>query len=188
MVNMSMDMPSIGVISHIMPLSVILQVMVAIMTGIGIMPPIIDIMLFIIGIMPFIMGIGMGIMPIIGIWGIGFFISLVACIVLSVGFRHNRGDPRRCAQEPLLFLAGSCPGATRNRKADQRVRCRFLHPNRMAGDHIGRVGHFNRRFSNNLEGKNAAFRDGAMRRRNPTDANRLIPETDGDDSALAACA
>ena len=74
--NMSEAMPSIGVISHIMPLAVILQVMVHIIIGIGIMPPIIGmpgiIMPFIIpwGIMPPIIGIIWGIMPPMLIMGI----------------------------------------------------------------------------------------------------------------------
>ncbi|NJL07241.1 MAG: hypothetical protein HC900_02500 [Methylacidiphilales bacterium] len=67
--NISFDMPAIGVISHIMPVSVILQVMVHIIMGIIGMP-------FIIGIC---IGIGIGIMlPIIGI------IVAVAVMVLSV--------------------------------------------------------------------------------------------------------
>lgn len=78
--NISMDMPFIGIISHVMPLSVMVQVILAIIIGIiagimpfiiGIIPPImpfIGIMLFIMGFMPPIMGF----MPIIGIMaGIG---------------------------------------------------------------------------------------------------------------------
>jgi hypothetical protein len=70
--NISFDMPAIGIISHIMPVSVILQVMVAIIMGI--MPFIIG-MPFIMGIMPFIIGI---MLLIIGI------IVAVAAMVLSV--------------------------------------------------------------------------------------------------------
>jgi hypothetical protein len=79
--NISFDMPAIGVISHIMPVSVILQVMVPIII-IGIMPFIIG-MPFIMGIMPFIIGImGIGIMlPIIGM--------VAAVMVLSCS--RNRG-------------------------------------------------------------------------------------------------
>src|SRR5438105_3910525 len=62
--NMSFDMSSIGIISQTMPLAVILQVILHIMTGIGIMPFIIGIMPFIIGIIPPIMGIIPGIPPI----------------------------------------------------------------------------------------------------------------------------
>lgn len=55
--NMASSMPAIGFISHIMPVSVILQVIMPIIgMGIGIimgMPPIIGIMPFM-GIMPFI--------------------------------------------------------------------------------------------------------------------------------------
>ena len=57
--NMALSMPSIGFISHIMPVSVILQVIMPIIIGMGIimgMPPIIGIIPFI-GIMPFIIGI-----------------------------------------------------------------------------------------------------------------------------------
>ncbi len=56
--NMAWSIPSIGFISHIMPPSVILQVIMPIIIGIGIgiimgMPPIIGVMPFM-GIMPFI--------------------------------------------------------------------------------------------------------------------------------------
>ena len=72
--NMSFDMPAIGVISHIMPVSVILHVMVHIIMGIIGMP-------FIIGVMPVIIGICIGIMlPIIGI------IVAVAAMFLSTRF------------------------------------------------------------------------------------------------------
>ncbi|MCX5571538.1 MULTISPECIES: hypothetical protein [Kaistia] len=71
--NMSLDMPSIGIISQVMPLSVMVQVIFAIIIGMGIMPPI-GIILPIMGIMPFIMPmpgimfcIGIGIMAGIGI-------------------------------------------------------------------------------------------------------------------------
>ncbi|ALK08166.1 hypothetical protein [Blastochloris viridis] len=76
--NISFDMPAIGIISHTMPVSVILQVMVAII--IGIMPPIIGIEF--IGIMPFIIGImGIGIMLLV----IGI-VAAVAVMVLSRSF------------------------------------------------------------------------------------------------------
>jgi hypothetical protein len=55
--NMSMDMPSIGIISQVMPVFVMVQVIMPIIMGIGIMPPIMGIMPPIMG-MPFIMGIG----------------------------------------------------------------------------------------------------------------------------------
>ena len=82
--NISFDMPSIGIISHIMPVSVILQVMVHIIMGIiGIMPLAIG-MPFIIGITPFIIGIGI-MLPIIGI------IVAVAVITLSVRYLGRSG-------------------------------------------------------------------------------------------------
>lgn len=79
--NMSMLMPSIGIISHIMPFLVIWQVIFAIMTGIicGIMPPIIGFIMPPICIIGFIMG-----MPIIGIMPImGFIIGI--CIIGIIG-------------------------------------------------------------------------------------------------------
>ena len=81
-VNMSMVMPSIGFISQVIPVSVMVQVICAIIIGIGIMPPIMGIILFIMGIMPFIMGIMpfiMGIMPfIIGI--MAFIMGIMAAV------------------------------------------------------------------------------------------------------------
>jgi hypothetical protein len=74
--NMSFMESSIGIISHFMPVGVMVQVILHIIIAIGIMfgimPPIIGIMPFIIGIIPFIMGImpviiGMGIIVCIGI-------------------------------------------------------------------------------------------------------------------------
>jgi hypothetical protein len=72
--NMSMDMPSIGIISQVMPVLVMLQVIFAIIIGIGIMPigiipPIMGIMPFIMGIPP-IIGIGIGIMAGIAVMGL----------------------------------------------------------------------------------------------------------------------
>src|SRR5437016_3197016 len=68
--NMSFDMSPIGVISQTMPPAVILQVILHIIIGIGIMPDIIGIMPFIIGIIP-----PMGIIPPIdGIMPIMLFI------------------------------------------------------------------------------------------------------------------
>lgn len=77
--NMTLSMPSIGFISHVMPASVIVQVIMPIIIGIGIgiiigippimfMPPIIGIMPFIIGLIPLIIGfiIGWPMPPIIG--------------------------------------------------------------------------------------------------------------------------
>jgi hypothetical protein len=85
----SIDMPSIGIISQTMPVGVILQVMVHIIMGmaIGIIPPIICI-----GIMPFIIGIcigiGIGIIPpIIGIGIILFIIGI--CIAGFITFSGN---------------------------------------------------------------------------------------------------
>jgi hypothetical protein len=74
--NISMDMPSIGIISQVMPLSVMVHFIMDII--IGIMPFIIGIMPFIIGIMPFIIGIIppiIGIMVCIGIVDIGLLIE-----------------------------------------------------------------------------------------------------------------
>lgn len=70
--NMAGSIPSIGFISHIMPLSVILQVIMPIIIGMGI--GIIMGMPFIIGIMPFIIGdiIGWPMPPIMFIIGIMF--------------------------------------------------------------------------------------------------------------------
>ncbi|MCX5578458.1 hypothetical protein OSH12_09255 [Kaistia terrae] len=100
--NISFDMPSIGIISQVMPLSVMVQVILVIIMGIGIMPPI-GIMLPIIGIMPFIMPIpgimfcmGIGIMAGIGI------ICMAWLMVQSPGSRrrllpsmHGDLDPAR---------------------------------------------------------------------------------------------
>lgn len=71
--NMSLSMPSIGIISQVMPSAVILQVMVHIIIGIP-MPPIIGI------IMPFIMGMPpiIGIMPFIII---GFMPAIMGFIM-----------------------------------------------------------------------------------------------------------
>ena len=88
--NISFETPSIGIISQTMPMSVILQVIVAIMTGIGMPPmPIIGIMPIIIGfiimgIIEFIMGFIIGIIePIMPIMGIADFISVAAVIAIS---------------------------------------------------------------------------------------------------------
>jgi len=87
--NISFEVPSIGIISQTMPISVILQVIIAIMTGIGMPPmPIIGIMPFIMGIMPIIGFIIIGfiiigiIEPIMPIMGIADFISLTAAIAI----------------------------------------------------------------------------------------------------------
>ncbi|WP_233741563.1 hypothetical protein [Agrobacterium vitis] len=95
--NMALSMPSMGFISHIMPVSVILHVIMPIIIGIGIgiiigmapimfIPPIIGIMPFI-GIIPFIMGfiIGWPMPPIIGvIIGIMF---IAVFMRVSIGLR-----------------------------------------------------------------------------------------------------
>src|SRR5215469_16740295 len=84
--NISCDMPSIGIIWQVMPDLVISQVILPIIIGI-IMPFIIGIMLpiigFIMGIMPPIMGFIIGIMP--PIMGIGICIigCMAAVIVLA---------------------------------------------------------------------------------------------------------
>lgn len=70
--NMSFMESSIGIISHFMPLGVIVQCILHIITAIGIMP-------LIIGIMP---PIGIGIMPLI----IGMFIG-IGMLAVIFGFR-----------------------------------------------------------------------------------------------------
>ena len=78
---MSFMPSSMGIISHVMPVGVIVHVILHIIIAIGIMgiiPPIVGIMPFIIGIMPFIMGI---IPPIIGI---GMLIGIMADIGMVV--------------------------------------------------------------------------------------------------------
>lgn len=83
----SIDMPSIGIISQTMPVGVILQVMVHIIMGmpIGIIPPIICI-----GIMPFIIGICIGIIPpIIGIGIMLFIIGIGICMAGFITFSGN---------------------------------------------------------------------------------------------------
>ncbi|MGO1078365.1 hypothetical protein ACTOWL_22690 [Inquilinus sp. CA228] len=106
-VNISMLMPSIGIISQVMPVGVVLQVILHIMTGI--MPPIIAIWGIIWGIMPGIIpDIMLGIMPIIGImpciiWGIMFGIMPIigfigmAWLVEDVMDRAPRRGGRRGA-------------------------------------------------------------------------------------------
>jgi hypothetical protein len=77
---MSIDMPSIGIIVQTIPRPVISQVVLHIITGIGIMPAIIGIMLAImfIGVMP-------GIMPaIIGIMLVIMFIGVMPGIMPGV--------------------------------------------------------------------------------------------------------
>jgi len=79
-------MPASGFISQVMPVSVMVQQISAIITGI--MPPIIGFIIGI-GIMPFIIGfiIGIGIMPFIigmGIGIIGFIIGIMAGIAVIV--------------------------------------------------------------------------------------------------------
>lgn len=76
--NMSFMAASIGTISQVMPVGVIVQVILHIIIGIGIMPFIIGIMLFIIGIMAPIICIG--IMPAI----IGMVIGDIACIGIAL--------------------------------------------------------------------------------------------------------
>ncbi|SDP10160.1 hypothetical protein SAMN05443582_103400 [Phyllobacterium sp. OV277] len=78
----SIDMPSIGIISQTMPVGVILQVMVHIIMGMAIIPPIIGIC---IGIMPFIIGICIGIIPpIIGIC-MGIMLFIIGIILFIIG-------------------------------------------------------------------------------------------------------
>jgi hypothetical protein len=64
--NMSFEASSMGIISHFMPVDVMVQVILHIIIGImpfiiGIIPPIIGIIPLIIGIIPLIMGIFIGI-------------------------------------------------------------------------------------------------------------------------------
>jgi hypothetical protein len=81
--NMSLSMPSIGIISQVMPSAVILQVMVHIIIGIP-MPPIIGIIMpfIIIGFMPAIMGFIMP--PIIGIMLFIIGIMFMAGFIVSL--------------------------------------------------------------------------------------------------------
>ncbi len=85
--NMSLSMPSIGIISQVMPLAVMVHFMVPIIIGIIMgMPPMA--MGFIIGIIGFIMGMP----PIIGIIPpiIGFIMAgimlFIICIMFMAGF------------------------------------------------------------------------------------------------------
>ena len=81
--NMSFMESSIGIISHFMPVGVMVQVIEHIIIAIGPMPFIIGIMPPIIGIIPFIIGIIPGIMePIIGM-GIGIGIGIMAGIGMA---------------------------------------------------------------------------------------------------------
>jgi hypothetical protein len=80
--NISLEASSIGIISHVMPLAVILQLILLIIMGImppiGIIPPI---------IIGFIIGFIMGIMPLIGIIPIimGFIIGIILPIMGMLG-------------------------------------------------------------------------------------------------------
>ena len=87
--NISMDMPSLGMILHIMALPDISQLIFIIGMAIGIMPGIIDIIGFImgmppiIGIIPPIIGI---IPPIMGIIGmLAVIVSAGICIAVFIG-------------------------------------------------------------------------------------------------------
>jgi len=84
--NMSFMLSSIGIISHFMPVGVMVQVILHIIIAIGIMPPIIGI-----DIMPPIIGMGIGIMfPIMGMFiGIiaGIGIGIVAFMASSISLR-----------------------------------------------------------------------------------------------------
>jgi hypothetical protein len=111
---MSIDTPSIGIISHVIPDLVILQVILAIIgigigiMGIGIMP-FIGIIPPIIGIMPFIMGIGimpfiMGIMPfIIGI-GIGIIAALIFRLLVLLRLPRRQNSPCACPVSVMSAL------------------------------------------------------------------------------------
>jgi Na+/citrate or Na+/malate symporter len=103
--NMAWSMPSIDFISHIMPVSVIVQVIVPIIIGIGIimgMPPIIGIMPFM-GIMPFIIIgdiIGWPMPPIMG-FIIGIMFIAVFMKVSRPAARVSRFNERvgiKCAK------------------------------------------------------------------------------------------
>jgi len=92
--NMSFMESSIGIISHFMPVGVMVQVIEHIIIAIGPMPFIIGIMPPIIGIIPFIIGIIPGIMePIIGI-GIMAGIGMAAFIAGSNCFGDGRSVGR----------------------------------------------------------------------------------------------
>lgn len=94
--NMSIDMPSIGIISQVMPVLVMVQVIMHIIMGIGIMPPIMGIMPPImgmppiIGIMPFIIGICMGICIGMDIMGIEVMGVLQGSCSFRAASRRNR--------------------------------------------------------------------------------------------------
>jgi hypothetical protein len=90
--NMSFMASSIGIISHFMPVGVMVQVILHIIIAIGIMPPIIGIMppidigiIVCIGIMPPIMGIFIGIMVDIGIPAFIVWLQTVSQILTPVG-------------------------------------------------------------------------------------------------------
>ncbi|MFL5284005.1 MAG: hypothetical protein ACJ8AW_24175 [Rhodopila sp.] len=74
--NISIDIPAIGFISQVMPVSVMVQHICAII--IGIMPPIIGFIIGIMGIMLFIIGMGIGIMLFI----IGIMAGIAVIVVL----------------------------------------------------------------------------------------------------------
>ena len=146
--NMSFDMSSIGIISQTMPVAVILQVILHIIMGIGIMPPIIPIpwgIMFImpfIGIMPWgiippIIGMFMGIMPLIGmfiigicIWGFisGGSVSLEATRErAAVGREHYAAMVNRATTFAAATTLSSAPngGTVRpGRNEGQFQRCR----------------------------------------------------------------
>jgi hypothetical protein len=97
--NMSFMASSIGIISHFMPVGVMVQVILHIIIAIGIMPPIIGIMppiisimppidigiIVCIGIMPPMMGIFIGIMVDIGIPAFIVWLQTVSQILTPVG-------------------------------------------------------------------------------------------------------
>lgn len=127
--NISMDMPFIGIISHIMPLSVMVQVILAIIIGIiaGIMPFIIGIIPPI-GIIPFIMEFIppiIGFMPIIGIMA-GIGIIDIALLIFKLRGRLDG----RAVHDPHLG-----PRMTPRNDAIEAP-CRFLRQNGRASKRL----------------------------------------------------
>lgn len=121
--NISMDMPFIGIISHIMPLSVMVQVILAIIIGIiaGIMPFIIGIMPPI-GIMPFIMELIppiIGFMPIIGIIDIALLIFKLRGLLDGRAVHDPHLGPRMTPRNDAI--EAPCRFLRQNGRASKRL-------------------------------------------------------------------
>jgi hypothetical protein len=137
--NISCDMPSIGIIWQVMPVLVISQVILPIIIGIimpfiigiimpfiigimlPIMPPIIGIMPPM-GIMPPIIGICMGIMPPI----MGICIGIIGCMAAVILLSPSTGSVERPRGRGLGAVLGA-GFSLRNRES--RRRCAFLRRN-----------------------------------------------------------